>query len=329
MNISVIIPCLNEEANIEPCLNALLKQTYPGGRYEIIVVDGGSMDRTQAVVRDIEKAHENVRLILEFKKGTAAGRNTGVKASRYDHVAFIDADCEAPRDWLTTLVHHYGEARKKDRKVAAVGGGNIPPENSDEIIRAIAIALDSYPGSFGSVQGRRFKKMFPVASLANLNALYDKKAVIDVGRYDESLGSEAEDADLNFRLHSAGYRLIYVPDSFVWHKMRATLRAWYANMFRYGKGRARLLKRYPQMWSVSYCLPIIFLIGISSVVFAPILELFLLPLFYFPFIFVCSLFQCLRNKRPALTFHVMFVYVIQHFGYAIGEVYGLLNPNVR
>lgn len=329
MNVSIIIPCLNEESNIEPCLHSLLNQTYSPAKYEIIVVDGGSMDRTQDIVRKVKKKHPNVHLVVELKKGTATGRNAGLQRSKHNHVALIDADCEAPSTWLDTLVQHFKNATQQDKMIVGVGGSNIPSENTSDFIKAIGIALDSYLGSFSSVQGRRFKNSIYVPSLATLNALYDKQRIVEIGYFDESLGSEAEDADLNFRLISSGYKLYFVPDSFVWHKMRATPFMWLKNMFRYGKGRARLLKRYPQMWEVCYLLPLLFITFMSTLLLVPFSNFFLVTLFYFPVLFGYSLLQCIKMKSFHLVFQVMVVYIAQHIGYAAGEVYGLINPNIK
>lgn len=329
MDVSIIITCYNEEKNIRECLNSLVNQTYTGGKYEIIVSDGDSKDNTQQIVKEFSRSYSNIRLVVEPKKGTAAGRNTGLKASQYKYVAFIDADCEAPEDWLLTLAEAYRNAYHKDKKVVAVGGTNIPPENANSFLLAIGIVLDSYIGSFGSIQGRRFQEPKYVSSLSNLNVLYSKQPIVEIGYYDESLVSEAEDADINFRLSSAGYRFVFIPDSFVWHKMRPTPKTWLKNMFRYGKGRARLLKRYPRMWNFSFPLPPLFALAIVSILFGPFLEIFYLSILYFPVLLLFSIFQSYKKRFPKLALHVMSVYLIQHFGYAAGEVYGLLNPQIK
>jgi glycosyltransferase involved in cell wall biosynthesis len=329
MYVSVIITCFNEENNIRECLNTLVCQTYPDDKFEIIVADGGSKDGTQCIVKELVQTFQNINLVIEPKKGTAAGRNAGIKAAKFDYIAFIDADCEAPQNWLETLVEQYQNIQLTDKNVIAVGGTNIPPENASGFLQAIGIALDSYLGSFGSVQGRQFKKPMHVSSLANLNVLYDKQKIIEVGYYDESLVSEAEDADINYRLFSTGNRFLFIPCSFVWHKMRPTPKTWLKNMFRYGKGRARLLKRYPQMWAVSFALPLLFIAAISTVFFTPFSNIFSLPAIYFPALLCFSLYMCIKKRHPELVLHVMLVYLIQHFGYATGEVYGLLNKKVK
>jgi len=329
MEISVIITSYNEEENIRECLDSLLKQDYKNGNFEIIVADGGSLDKTQQIVREIAREHPFIRLVIKTKKGTAAGRNAGIKASRYDHIAFIDADCEAPEDWLSKLADAYRKAYQEDENVIAVGGSNIPPEDAESFLIAIGVALDSYLGSFNSAQGRLFKKPHYVSSLANLNVLYRKGPIIDAGYYDESLFSEAEDADINHRLHSIGYKFFFVPGSFVWHKMRPTPRSWLKNMFRYGKGRPRLLKRYPEMWNLSFLLPPAFALAIAGILLGPFVKIFYLSAVYFPILFLFSFYQSTRKHFPKLTIHVMSVYLIQHFGYAAGEIYGLLHPKVK
>lgn len=329
MDVSIIVPCFNEEENIGGCLKSLVSLNYQHGNHEVVVVDGGSNDRTQTIIRDFQRNHENIVLVIEPKKGVAAGRNAGVKTSKYNFVALIDADCEAPSNWLTVLAENYLKITKNDNKVVAVGGANNPPDNSSRFLRAIGVVLDSYMGSFNSPQGRQFVTTRYVSSLANLNVLYRKEAIVEVGYYDESLFSEAEDADLNYRLSLSGCKFVYIPESFVLHKFRPTLTTWLKNMFRYGRGRARLLKRYPDMWQLSFVLPILFILAMFSLVLLPSNKIFFLPLSYFLVIMVFSFLICLKKRNLSIVFYVIAVYVVQHFGYAIGEVYGLLNPRVK
>ncbi len=328
MDISVIVTCLNEEKNISECLLSILNQTYISNQYEIIVADSCSKDRTQEIVHEIAAMHPKIRLVLNFEKGTASGRNAGLKASKYDMVAFIDADCIAPPDWLEILSCNYQELIVTDKCLVAVGGTNIPPDKTSRFVKAIGVCMDSYLGSFTSVQGRRYQNRKEVSSLANLNVLYDKQKLAEIGYYDESLVNEAEDADLNYRLTALGYKMVFIPNSYVWHKMRSTPKKWLQNMFRYGKGRARLLKRYPKMWEPCYFFPLLFIISMMLFLLFPVSNFFFLSLLYFPIIFLFSLLQCMRKNNFFLVLDVMLVYYIQHLGYAAGEVYGLLNPKV-
>jgi len=328
VNVSIIIPCLNEERNIRPCLESLASQDYPGD-FEIIVVDNGSDDKTREIVGDLSNSHPRIRLVLEPEKGTASARNAGVRSAAHDFLAFVDADCESPGGWLSTLVRGYEAAKIRDPGIIAVGGRNIAPGDAGPFVRAIEIALDSYIGSYVSIQGRQYPRAVLVSNLSMSNALFEKEKIVEVGGFDESLRSEAEDADINFRLAEAGYRFLFIPESFVWHRLRSSPRLWLKNMFRYGKGRTRLLKRHPKMWTVHFALPLVFILAMGSIPLALLSKLFLLPLVYFPLIFCLSLIQAARKSEPSLFGRVAAAYVLLHFGYAAGELYGLLNPKVR
>jgi len=328
MNISIIVPCFNEEANIKPCLESLAAQDYTDD-FEIVIIDNDSTDQSQDIITDFAHFHPFIRLSVEYKRGTAAVRNLGIKTAKYDHVAFIDADCEAPPDWLTILARNYSFMKSKYANGIGVGGRNIAPENAGPFVKSIEIVLDTYIGSFSSVQGRQLEHSVLVSHLPLVNALIEKEKIISIGGFDESLLSEAEDAEINYRFSNAGFRFLYAPESFVWHKMRSSPKAWFKNMFRYGKGRARLLKRHPKMWRMSYMFPLVFLIAIFSTLLTIFSKAFLLPLLYFPALIVFSLYQVIKKKSFFLLLRVFFIYIIQHFGYALGEIYGLLHPKVK
>lgn len=95
--ISVIIPALNEEKFIGRCLKAVEKQNFDG-RYETIVVDGGSEDRT----RDIAEKYSD-KVIIDRRKGVWIARNRGIEESEGEILAFLDADCVPTRNWLSTI----------------------------------------------------------------------------------------------------------------------------------------------------------------------------------------------------------------------------------
>ena len=95
VKLSVVIPSFNEEERIERCLKSLSRQTLPRDEYEIIVVDGGSKDRTMEIA---EKYADLVFVQTTPKVGGA--RNDGAKKARGQVVVTTDADTVLPHDWL-------------------------------------------------------------------------------------------------------------------------------------------------------------------------------------------------------------------------------------
>lgn len=115
--ISVIIPALNEEENIESCLKSLQNQDF-SKPYEIILMDNGSDDKTRERGRDYcDRLYKKPDLQLYEL------RNKGIELAKGDKIALLDADCIAYSDWLK-------EADKSLRKADMVTGSLKPLENS-------------------------------------------------------------------------------------------------------------------------------------------------------------------------------------------------------
>ncbi len=107
MKVSVVIPARNEEVKIGAAVRALLRQEFPRSDFEIIVVDNGSTDNTSGAAK-IAGAD---KVILEKEPGTNIARQRGVKESTGEIIGFLDADSEAPPEWLnkiSRLLHEPG-----------------------------------------------------------------------------------------------------------------------------------------------------------------------------------------------------------------------------
>lgn len=96
--ISVIIPVLNEQENIGYCLRSLLEQNIDRDSYEIIVVDGGSSDRTREIAGQCAD-----RVVFQKRSGIGGARGDGVEASSGDILVFTDADTLHQRNWLELI----------------------------------------------------------------------------------------------------------------------------------------------------------------------------------------------------------------------------------
>lgn len=98
-SISVVVPFYNSEHLIEKCLHSLLKQEYPEGSYEIILINNNSTDSSA----DIIGRFPRVKLISEPKRGSYAARNRGLEEASGEIIAFTDSDCAASSDWLKEI----------------------------------------------------------------------------------------------------------------------------------------------------------------------------------------------------------------------------------
>ncbi len=107
--VSVVVAARNEERQIGGCLNALLRQTYPADRYEILVVDDDSTDRTPEIAGRIAAEHAHARCLPvgdAFPHLTAKKRplSLGIREARGEIVLTTDADCRVPATWIAGMV---------------------------------------------------------------------------------------------------------------------------------------------------------------------------------------------------------------------------------
>jgi glycosyltransferase involved in cell wall biosynthesis len=96
--ISVVVPTYDEEENIGACLASLNRQTLPRSEYETIVVDGNSKDRTREIAAPLADL-----VFVQTSPRVGGARNDGAMKARGEIVAFMDADCIVPPEWLLRI----------------------------------------------------------------------------------------------------------------------------------------------------------------------------------------------------------------------------------
>ena len=98
-SISIVIPVYNTAKYLEACIESLHNQTMSSDDYEIIMVENNSTDGSA----DIIKKYATIRLLEEPRQGAYVARNTGIKASRSEILAFTDSDSTVDPNWLTEI----------------------------------------------------------------------------------------------------------------------------------------------------------------------------------------------------------------------------------
>ncbi|MCD6335190.1 MAG: glycosyltransferase, partial [Candidatus Latescibacteria bacterium] len=111
-SVSVIMAARDEEENIGKVLSDLMRQTYPADRYEVVVVDDRSGDRTGEIVRAFGKRHPNVRLVRVDRcpPGVSPKKHAvkrGVDASRGAIILSTDADCAMAPEWIEGMMRMF------------------------------------------------------------------------------------------------------------------------------------------------------------------------------------------------------------------------------
>lgn len=112
--ISVVVAARDEEKNISLCIQSLLNQDYPLDKYEIIIVDDFSTDKTAELIKKFESSVTNLKYlssnaneqgnIISYKREAI---QTGINASKGEYILLTDADCTVPTSWITTYSEQF------------------------------------------------------------------------------------------------------------------------------------------------------------------------------------------------------------------------------
>jgi glycosyltransferase involved in cell wall biosynthesis len=125
--ISVIIPTYNRGSLLPRSIKSVLKQTYKN--FELIIVDDGSTDYTKKIVEKYLKEDQRIKYIYqENSGGPPKPKNTGIKASKGEYIAFLDSDDEWFSDKLKKQIEFYIK-NDINKNVGLVGCGAISINN--------------------------------------------------------------------------------------------------------------------------------------------------------------------------------------------------------
>lgn len=233
--VSVVIPVYNEEQYIAACLRSVLDQDFPADRYEVIVADGGSTDRTRAVVDAIAKLHPNVRLIDNPGRTQASGLNRAILASTGEFIARQDGHAEWTRHHLTRSVELLVNSGADNV------GGTADGVGRGTTGRAIACAMRS---PFG-VGGARFRYSTRAEEVATVFPGTFRRSVFErVGLFDEAYPPH-EDYELNHRIRAGGGRVLFSPDIPTRYYVRDSIASLARQYFRYGRAKVRVARSSP------------------------------------------------------------------------------------
>ena len=219
MNISICITVFNEERSISSLLDSLFNQSKKAD--QIVIVDGGSTDKTVEIIRHYQQKDGRIKLFVE-KCTRAEGRNLSVEIAKGDVIAITDAGCVAERDWLKNITSPFVTGR------VDVSAGFYRMIGTSRLQKAESVFLGVTP------------RKFNINFLPSTRSMAFRKSVWEaVGGFPEGKCNSAEDTDFNYKAVKLGLKYARVKNAIVEWGMPKTLKEFRFKIYEYAKWDAR------------------------------------------------------------------------------------------
>src|SRR3989338_4563401 len=211
MRISLIIPCYNEEVNIQKgVLDKIGNYTQNDQRFsEVLIVDDGSSDSSKAVIENkYLKSYPKFHLIQNSHQGKAFAVLTGIKQAKADYIIFTDIDLATPIDEVEKLI-----AKTKEGGQIVIGSRNNSREGAPILRKIMAKGFIVIRNIIIGLKGVRdtqcgfklFEKQAALKIIDKLQVFHDKRIATD------SSVSAGFDIEFLFLGQKLGYVIIEVP----------------------------------------------------------------------------------------------------------------------
>ncbi len=247
--VTIAIPVLDEEPSIRQTLEAICTQTMPAHEIEILVVDGGSRDKTCLIVESISSNEPRLRLLRNPARYQAPALNLALKEARGEFFIRVDARTTIAADYVETCIQLLGEGRAENV------GGRMNPRGTSPMGEAISLAT-STPFGLGNSHFH-YSDQEKFVDTVYLGA-WRTETLRGLDGFDEQAHAN-EDSELNIRLSESGGRILLSPRIHSTYTPRSNWAALRHQYLRYGRWRAYTLWKHPASMKWRQLVPPLFL----------------------------------------------------------------------
>jgi cellulose synthase/poly-beta-1,6-N-acetylglucosamine synthase-like glycosyltransferase len=259
VDVSVLIPVLNEEAHLRAASDAMLAQDFPG-RAEFLFIDGGSEDASAAILGELAASDDRVRVLANPARRTPQALNIGLRAARGTFIARMDAHTLYPPRYLAS-----GVERLRRGDCAWVSGPQLAV-GVDPGSRLVARALGAALGKGGARFRDALEREHEVDS--GFTGMWRRETLERHHGWDEEWLND-QDLELAARIRKAGGRIVCIPEMAAEYVPRSSLRALSRQYLTYGNYRVKTARRHPETLRRSQLLPPLVTVTAAGALAAP------------------------------------------------------------
>jgi succinoglycan biosynthesis protein ExoA len=322
VDVSVLVPVLNEERHIRETVAAMQAQRFDG-TFELLFADGGSEDRTREILLELAASDPRIRVLDNPRRRTASGLNVCLREARGEFVARMDAHTYYADCYLAAGVErlHRGDTEWVS--------GPAVPRPVGAISRAVGLALASWLGRGGS---RKWNDDLDSAEERDLDTgvfggVWRRERVLDAGGWDERWPIN-QDSEMASRFLRRGARLVCLPEMVGHYVPRDSLTGLARQYYRYGYYRARTFRRHPQSMRLSHLIAPVLSLSLVAALAAPrpLRRAACLALLSYLLAVVATAANAARRPGQR-TEGTLLVGVLpaMHFGWGFGTLAGMLK----
>lgn len=313
--VSVIVPCFNEEGALGRALESLV-DAYVLSAGEVLVVDGKSTDRTKEIAAGYVGKGWPIRILDNPGRTQSHGLNLGIRESRAPVIVRADAHSLYPEGFVcrcvALLVEHGADH----------AGGVMWPTGNAPFQKAVACAM-RHPAGIGNARHHLGNYTGWTSEGPYLGAfrrdVFDKVGVFDPRAHPN------EDADLILRMNAAGLKCWLDATIKVTYFPRSTIAALARQYFQYGRGRRYTTRKHRRLQSLRQAAPLALLFGlVLSLVLSPFHPAFL----FFPGSYLAGLcgsalfVPCGKREPLGVRLRLVPVFATMHLVWAFGFLTG-------
>jgi glycosyltransferase involved in cell wall biosynthesis len=236
VDVSVLIPVLDEESHIREAVAAMRSQRFDG-TIEFLFVDGGSADRTREILEALAAEDPRIRTLDNPDRTTAYALNVGLAAARGRYVARMDAHAFYPPTYIAS-----GVERLRRGDVVWVAGAAVP-RGEGRWSRRVALALNSGLTTIGS---RKWGEGQDEVELDTgvFAGVWERSTLDEHGGWNPEWPIN-QDSELAARVLAGGGRIVMLPQMAAEYVPRNTLQGLARQYFRYGLYRSKTSRHHP------------------------------------------------------------------------------------
>jgi glycosyltransferase involved in cell wall biosynthesis len=319
--VSIIMPIRNEAGFIGQAIKSILDNDYPAEKMEILVVDGMSDDGTKDIVEKLSREDSRVKILDNQRRIVPTAMNTGVRAAQGDIFIRVDGHAEVAPNFVKESIkclHEHSEAW--------VVGGCIETVANNYIGHVIASAMRSPIGAGNS----RFR-------LGNYEGWVDtlafgthRKWIVErIGYFDEELVRNQDD-EFNLRIILAGGKIWMSKSIKSRYFSRGSLNKLWKQYFQYGFWRIRTLQKHRRPATFRQVVPVLFvlsllLLGFAIFLWRPFWILLGIEVVLYVIALLVGALDVARKTGWRHAPLAPLVFVILHFGYGLGSLWGIIR----